>query len=392
MEKVALIAPGFHPVPPVKGAAVETWIDEVAGRMTAYEPWIISCWDPQRPVLETVRGVHHRRVRFGALYTRLFKKITRIDPYPLEQRIARFVAGVCPAVIHLHNRFQFLGAMRKELAGAHVPIVLHVHNKFTAARAVMPEFDVLAGCSRYILDFACESFGGFQGERVVLPNGVDTQKFRPRWELPEESRRLRRELGVEDSKVILFVGRVSPEKGINTLISAFPRVLQRHPDAALVVIGEIRRDSRGDGQRMEYAKSAMSMARPYGDRIKFLDVIPPSEIHRYYLLGDLFVAPSLEGEAFGMVFLEAAASGLPIVSSRRGGIPEAVSDGRNGILLDHPEDPEQLAGAICSLLDDPARSRALAEWGRARVEREFDWSRVTREVENLYGSLLRKQE
>jgi len=388
MKKVALIAPGFHPVPPVKGAAVETWIDEVSGRLAAYEPWVISCWDPQRPVRETVRGVHHRRVRLSALYTRLFKKITRIDPYPMERRIAHLMAGVSPSVIHLHNRFQFLGALRQNLSGARVPVVLHVHNKFTVAGAVPPQFDVLAGCSRYILDFACECFGGFRGETVILPNGVDTRKFRPRWELPEESRRLRRELGVENSKVILFVGRVSPEKGINTLISAFPRVLRRHPDAALVLIGEIRRDSRGDRQRMEYGKTVISMARPYGDRVKFLDLIPPSEIHRYYLLGDLFVAPSLEGEAFGMVFLEAAASGLPIVASRRGGIPEAVSDGHNGVLLDHPEDPEQLAVAICSLLDDPARSRALAEWGRAWVEREFDWTEVTGKVEDLYGSLL----
>ncbi|MBI3016356.1 MAG: glycosyltransferase family 4 protein [Candidatus Tectomicrobia bacterium] len=390
MEKVALIAPGFHPVPPVKGAAVETWIDEVAGRLASYEPWVISCWDPQRPEQETVRRVRHRRVRFGTLYTRLFKKITRLDPFPMERRVARLVAGVSPALIHLHNRFQFLGAVRQNLSGARVPVVLHVHNKFTVAGGVLPEFDILAGCSRYILNFACECFDGFRGETAILPNGVDTRKFRPRWEVPEEVRRLRRELGMENSKVILFVGRVSPEKGINTLISAFPLVLRRHPDAALVLIGEIRRDLRGDRQRMEYGKTVISMARPYGDRVKFLDLIPPSEIHRYYLLGDLFAAPSLEGEAFGMVFLEAAASGLPIVASRRGGISEAVSEGRNGILLDHPEDPEQLGAAICSLLEDPARSCAMAEWGRARVEREFDWTEVTRKVEDLYGGLLGK--
>lgn len=390
MKKVALIAPGFHPVPPVKGAAVEIWIDEVARRLAAYEPWVFSPWDPQRCEEEMVGPVHHVRIRLGTVYTRLFRKITRLDPFPMERRVARRVAAAAPALIHLHGRYSYLSALRRGSETARLPVIFHVHNKFGTppGDGTSPRFDVLAGCSRYILDYAGELFSGFRGERVVLPNGVDTRKFRPFWEFSEEVRQLRREVGVEDRKVILYVGRISPEKGIDSLVAAFPRVLHRHPDAALVLIGEIRRDRRGDRQRERYAAEVISRAGLYADRIKFLDWLPPSRIHRYYLLGDLLAAPSLEGEAFGMVFLEAAASGLPVVAARRGGIPEAVQEGRSGVLLDRPEDPEELAAAISTLLDDPRRRRAMGEFGRDWVEREFDWQGVARRVEDLYGGLL----
>jgi len=109
---------------------------------------------------------------------------------------------------------------------------------------------------------------------------------------------------------------------------------------------------------------------------------------RTYLLGDVFVAPSQKAEGMPMVLLEASACGLPLIATRLGGIPEVVRAGTNGLLLDSPHDPEELAEKILALLRDPALCRSLGGRGRQLIEERFSWQHIAQEQEAVYNEVL----
>jgi spore coat protein SA len=118
--------------------------------------------------------------------------------------------------------------------------------------------------------------------------------------------------------------------------------------------------------------------------------IPPADMPRTYLLGDVFVGPSQIEEGLGLVFLEAAAAGLPIIATRQGGIPEVVRDGFNGLLLRQPDDATELAEKIIGLLGDVSLRQRLGQQGRDWVESNFSWERIAGTLEAFYDEVMEK--
>ncbi len=164
-----------------------------------------------------------------------------------------------------------------------------------------------------------------------------------------------------DKKVVLFVGRLAEKKGVTYLIDAIKNV-----DAKLVIVGE--------GNLEEKLKK---QAEPLGDKVQFLGSKTHQELKEIYASADVFVAPSVtaedgDKEGLGLVLLEAMASGLPVVGSESGGIPEIVRDGYNGFLV--PErDVRQLAEKINLLLSDVDLSAELAQNGiKTAAERDYE--------------------
>ena len=109
---------------------------------------------------------------------------------------------------------------------------------------------------------------------------------------------------------------------------------------------------------------------------------------RIYLLGDVFTAPSQLEEGLGMVFLEASACGLPILSTQQGGIPEVVIHEKTGLLLAQKDDATELAEKILYLLEHPEYGRELGEKGRQRVVENFSWTKIAESTEGLYNSFF----
>ncbi len=208
--------------------------------------------------------------------------------------------------------------------------------------------------------------GAAPGRTRPVSNGVDPHRFHP----GERDERLACRLGLaKDHEVLLTVSRLVPRKGHATVLRALSRLAPSRPGLRLVICGA--GPSRAD---------LLSLAGRLGvrDRVVLAGVIPEGELPSLYRLARIFVltpdAPSGgDVEGFGVAFLEAAASGLASIGSRSGGVPEAVLEGETGLLVE-PGDDAMLASCLASLLDDPERTCAMGDRGRARVLRELTWA------------------
>jgi phosphatidylinositol alpha-1,6-mannosyltransferase len=198
-----------------------------------------------------------------------------------------------------------------------------------------------------------------------LPSGVDTALFRPGAGGDE----VRRRHGLLDRPVVVCVSRLVPRKGQDVLIRALPAIRRRVPDAALLCVGG-----------GPYLPALQRMARENGvaDAVVLTGSVPWAELPAYYDAGDVFAMPcrtrrgGLEVEGLGIVFLEASATGLPVVAGWSGGSPDAVRDGKTGHLVDGTSVAD-VADAVAGLLEDRHRAREMGAEGRAWVEREWRW-------------------
>ncbi|MBZ5659127.1 MAG: glycosyltransferase family 4 protein [Acidobacteriia bacterium] len=186
-----------------------------------------------------------------------------------------------------------------------------------------------------------------------------------------------------EGKIILTVGRWDPAeryKGADTMISALPRVLRKSPDAFLALVGD-----GADRARLE------QLARDLGvsERVRFLPGLTQDELFACYAACTVFALPS-RGEGFGLVFLEAMAHGKPVIGGAHGGTPDVIEDGVTGRLVQHG-DIEELAGALESLLADPAGAAEMGAKERIRIERLFSFAQFQgRLTQVLDDVLLRK--
>lgn len=200
---------------------------------------------------------------------------------------------------------------------------------------------------------------------VVHP-GVDADRFAP--STPGDRAGL---LGVDlGALVILCVCRLVARKGPATLIAGLPRILARHPEAVLAIVG-----GGPDRRRLE----RLAHKTGVGGSVRFVGARPWASLPGYYAAADVFALPTrerfggLETEGFPLVYLEAAAAGLPVVAGRAGGVGEAVLDGSTGVVVDG-RDVAATADAVIALLDDPALARRLGTEGRRRVLQHFGWN------------------
>jgi phosphatidylinositol alpha-1,6-mannosyltransferase len=253
--------------------------------------------------------------------------------------------------------------------------VRHSWLKRVTARAILGRAAAIIAISSFTARRTRELMSslGLAGEdrvHVVHP-GTDPDRFRPN---PTAALSMRRRLKIGDRSMILTVGRLVPRKGVDMLLAALAVVATRHPDIVLVVAGE-----GPDRERLE------SEARRLGleDRVLFLGPVPEEELPDLYAAADLFVLPAREDgdevEGFGIVFCEAAATGLAVVGGDSAGVADAVRHGETGILVP-PSDPRAIAGAIMELLEDDDRRRSMGAAGRRAVMAHYHWERAAEEV------------
>jgi glycosyltransferase involved in cell wall biosynthesis len=306
--------------------------------------------------------------------------------------LGRVARQVCPDLIHAHwvlpnGPVGALVAVR-----ARVPLVLSLHGSDIylperhrwlrpAASWSFRRAAAISACSADLAERAV-ALGADPGKVRVIPYGADRETFRPA--TPEERSWVRAELGLAPGEALLLaVGRLVRKKGFDVLIRALPRVLAEAGPVRLALLGQ--GDLREELQRL---------ARQLGVEayIWMPGAVERDRLPALFRGSDLLIVPSMhdeKGNVDGLpnVVLEGMASGLAIVASRVGGIPQVIADGETGLLV--PEkDPEALAAAIVRLLCSPELRTRLGEQARQRVERELNWPSVARQFERLYAEAL----
>ncbi|MBV9022235.1 MAG: glycosyltransferase family 4 protein [Streptomycetaceae bacterium] len=211
-----------------------------------------------------------------------------------------------------------------------------------------------------------------------LPPGVDEKIFQP----GSGGAVVRERLGLADRPVVVCVSRLVRRKGQDTLIRAMPAILRRIPDAVLLIVG-------GGPYRGELERLAEQTG--VADAVRFTGAVPWEELPAHYGAGDVFAMPcrtrraGLDVEGLGIVYLEASATGLPVVAGDSGGAPDAVLDGETGWVVrgGAPQAPQEAAERIVTLLSDPALRRHLGERGRSWIEDAWRWDLLAARLRGL---------
>ena len=279
-----------------------------------------------------------------------------------------------------------LGALGPRLRAAPYVVVLHgaevtVPSRLPGPRAVLRR--VLDGAAGVL---AAGGYPATEAARaagrplpgLVIPPGVDIDRFRPAGDDPPARAQTRKRLGLpETAPLVLGVSRLVPRKGFDVLIDAVARLSRRRFPAAGEPVHLALAGSGRDRDRLARRADRAGL----GERFHRLGRVPDEDLPALYATADVFAMccrerwRGLEAEGFGIVFLEAAASGVPAVAGRSGGAEEAVEDGITGLVVD-PLDAGAVAGALDRLLTDPAVRKTMGAAARARAETAFAYDHL----------------
>ncbi len=349
---------------------------------------VITCDFPRAPAEEAVEGVRISRVDSGHVPQSNFL----LWIYHLNSQMVKRADEILSAdkfdLLHAHD--WLVGKAAIELKAHYgLPLVTTIHaTEVGRGGAVEGEYrkkvhvaehrlaensERVICCSNYMIGHLQNTLS-VSPERIhVIPNGVDMSRFRANRKTIETQNGFR----LKGGKTILFVGRLVKEKGVLTLLEAFHKLRQSGNNSELVIVG--------DGpMREELAKEAAR--RGIDKRVTFTGFVDEATLVSAYRSSDVFVLPSLY-EPFGMVALEAMASGTPVVVSDVGGLSEIVEDGHTGLKV-RPGDPTQLAEALARALVDARLARRLKANGYQMARERYGWDMVGEKTLSVYEQAL----
>ena len=303
-------------------------------------------------------------------------------------------------IIHIHNFSQFVPLISDRLhQDTKAKIVLHLHCEWVnrldrdAIAPRLAKADLIISCSDYITNKIKTRFPQYAKICRTVNNGVDANYF-----IPSPHDLTHHDL---TSPQILFVGRISPEKGIHDLIDAFIEVARQYPQAVLTIAGPhivVAKELLFDLQHepevqalkdfysvnyLEYIKS--KIPSHLTSQVIFTDSLPQQELLPYYQQANVVINPSLS-EAFGMSLVEAMATETPVIATKIGGMPEIVDDNVNGLLVE-PGNTHALAEATLKLIRDPHRAKEMGKAGRKKVLQHYCWSKIAESLVNSYADI-----
>ncbi len=277
----------------------------------------------------------------------------------------------------------FVAVVAKMLTGTKVVVTVHGGDVFSlngalmrrVKRFVLTRADAVVVNSNATHDACVELYDG--RDYPIIPMGVDTDRFRPGPRSPELVAK-----HSLDRFTVLFVGRLTEDKGVMDLLRALAAFKAAGADFRALVIGA------GD-QAPELEQYVVD--KGLAEQVLFPGWVDSSDLPSYYNSADVLVGPSVVGrngwqEALGLVFVEALASGLPVVATRTGGIGDVVQDGVTGFLVEQ-RSPEQILDRLCALYRDPDLRLRMSRNGRATIEERFAWAAVGDRYQELFASV-----
>jgi glycosyltransferase involved in cell wall biosynthesis len=242
------------------------------------------------------------------------------------------------------------------------------------APSVLHSVDRIIGVSHHEMELLQEIIKFDSSKIRYIPNGIDFSRFEP---IPKPDDFLNK--FKPKGNMILYVGRLASNKGLEVLISSAPKVLKEHPKTTFVLVGE------DEGMKEKLIQQAENLG--VRKNLLFTGHITDEALFlSAYAACDIFVLPS-EYEAFGIVLLEAQACKKPVIGTRVGGVPEAIGSEGAGVVVEY-NDPDSLAEEINKLLADSKLRTKMGELGRKRVKDKFTWENVVEQIESVYKELI----
>jgi len=250
-----------------------------------------------------------------------------------------------------------------------IPFCIFHYIDYRMLERTLSSFDAYITCSDFVRSVILNNSNLKENEVHTVYNAIDVDQFKTCFK------------NNSNSNTILYVGRLSPEKGVECLIKSIPNIIKEYQDCSFVIIGDgpIRRKLEKKVKELDIQKYIIFMGFISYDRIK-----------KYYQIADIVVVPSIWNEPFGRTLIEAMACRKPLIASRVGGIPEIIKHEETGLLVECGNSSE-LASAILTLLKDKEMRESMGKQGRMIVEEHYDKKVFAEKVIRIYESILYKK-
>ncbi len=366
MLDVWVIAPEDLPVPPHKGGSVQIYTHSLIERLSKYTDISLTLVSPSSS------AKHGRNILASSNGKQI--TVSNQDNSYLK-RIIPLIKKHQPDVVQIENRPKFVHPIR--LLNNNTKIILNLHSTtFVSshhlssheAKDCFSAVDKVVCNSRYLQHTLINQlkFPSFKEISIVIHPGVDLHKFRG----PSHKQ-------LHSPVHLLYVGRIIRQKGLHVILKCLPILEQANLPFRLTVIGKT------PPWEARYARLVLSLA--HKQPVTWKGFIPPDRLPVYYQSADIFLCPSQQNEAFGLVNIEAMASGLPVIASSIGGIPESVTD-ECGVTINDYKSPASFAMAIQTFIENPLL------WKQKSVEakqhaKQFSWKCTARRFHRLYRSI-----
>ncbi|MGM0920679.1 MAG: glycosyltransferase family 4 protein [Bacillota bacterium] len=371
---LAFICTEKLPAPAVKGGAIQLMLDGISPYFSQkYSVTIYSITDPLLPAENTENGIAYIRFPRSSFH----------------EEAAHDLKGKSFTHIHVFNRPNEI--WRYKQASPDSKLILSLHNDMFSTRKLKPnqaltaiqDCDAITTVSEYIKRTVTVRYPEAEEKTHVVYSGVDFSKFYPS-SSPEGIKikaLWRNKYGLQNKKVILFIGRLSRTKGPHLLIRAMEEVIKEHPDAVLVIVGGKWFSENGINDYVQYLYDE---SEPLKKHILFTKYIPSEEIPHVLLMGDMLVCSSQWHEPLARIHYEAMAAGLPIITTDRGGNAEVIINDMNGYVIKEYDQPEAFAARISDFLKNSTLSASLGANGRRYAEKNFSFIKTARKLEQIY--------
>lgn len=379
---IAIVTPGQFAASADRASSVERVVEEMAKRLDPdrYRVTIYSKLALRTLPKEQIGHVTHLRIPAASRQSYMRKVIQHLKKNK-------------PDLIQIDNRPKTVPLFRSHFPSK--PIILSLHSTTFVQphkygrrllQSCFNQADRIITNSQFLACWLQSRYRCHKKTAVCYP-GVDTDRFVSKYtEAGQEQRELLRdELGYRHKKMVLFIGRLIPIKGVHHLLDVWPAVIAEHDDAVLVICGSAR---YGSDSLTPYVQRLHRLGNTMPHHVRFFPYILHSKLAAWYQAADVVVVPSAKDEAFGLVNVEALASGTPVVSMRAGGIPEIIEHDVNGLLVDPAAVRRELSSALRTLLGDRDRRERMGKQGVQHVIHTFTWEHTARRYAAVYETFI----
>lgn len=375
--KVAFITPGSFTIPSANSSSVERVVEKFVPLLT--------------PVIEPrIYGRASRRLpKVGKVQNVVCERFPATNKLAYARKVGVSLKRFRPALIQVENRPKMLLTLKAMHPNKRLWLNLH-STTFITPRYISPSMlkkslraaDKIVVNSEFVRSEVTRRAPEAASKiRVVYP-GVDTVRFISQHSEEGKVKREkeRAEKGLTGRKVVIFIGRLIPLKGAHHLLRIVPALAARHPDLLVLIVGS---PFYGSHRMTGYANKLKELGKACANHVRFVPYVPYSEVPGWFLVSDVAVVPSGQREAFGLVNVEAMASGVPVIATQAGGMKEIIVQNETGFLVRPHRVEEELLQRLDQLLTDQLLRERMGRNSRTLVEHKFTWHHTAKSWLNV---------